>query len=196
MIELLKRFAANGSDPREYMRAPFSRGEWTYATNGHIAVRVPKIDGVEILPEKHIPRIEGLFKSSSDAFIDMPILPQPENCQMCNGTGIAHECPDCDGDGEFEHGLHTYKCKECDGSGQVTAGYEDYNEMPCRRCAGTGVARFKPVQVGVSHFDLYYLILINGLPGLKFSPGAGRMDMAYFMFDGGDGILMPMNHRD
>ena len=36
------------------------------------------------------------------------------------------------------------------------------------------------------------LHLINGLPGAKFAPDAGRMDMARFVFDGGEGILMPM----
>lgn len=100
MIELLNRFVANSSEPREYMRAPFTRGDWTYATNGHIAVRVPKIDGMEILPDKHAPKLEGLFES------------------VCFDACI-------------------------------------------------------------------------GLPGARFSPGAGPMDCAWFVFDGGEGVLMP-----
>ena len=36
MLDLLKKFVSQ-NDPREYMRSPFNRGEWTYATNGHIA---------------------------------------------------------------------------------------------------------------------------------------------------------------
>lgn len=42
MIELLNRFAANSSDPREYMRAPFTRGEWTYAMNGRLGQDSPQ----------------------------------------------------------------------------------------------------------------------------------------------------------
>ena len=31
---------------REYLRQPFSFGEWTYATNGYVMVRVPRRDDV------------------------------------------------------------------------------------------------------------------------------------------------------
>ena len=58
------------------------------------------------------------------------------------------------------------------------------------------MTRYKPMQVGGSHFDLFYLHLINGLPGAKFSPGARQLDMARFVFDGGEGILMPMRAGD
>ena len=190
MLELLKKFVSQ-NDPREYMHSPFNRGEWTYATNGHIAVRVPKIDGVEALPKKHIPNLEDLFQSAGgNEFIVLPWMPPLEECQLCSGTGIAYECEECDGDGEFEYGSHTYKCKECDGHGQV--GYSGGIDTACRHCGGTGMTRYKPMQVGGSHFDLFYLHLINGLPGAKFSPGAGQMDMARFVFDGGEGILMPL----
>ena len=191
MLEILKKFVSQ-NDPREYMRGPFNRGEWTYATNGHIAVRVPKIDGIATLAEKHIPKLEGPFKRthSDNAFVALPPLPPLEKCRFCNGTGVAYECEECDGDGEFEHGSHTYACKECDGRGQVT--YSGGIEAACWRCGGSGAKRIVPIQVGGSHFDLFYLHLINGLPGAKFSPGAGRMDMAMFVFDGGEGILIPL----
>ena len=190
MLELLKKFVSQ-DDPRKYMRSPFTRGEWTYATNGHIAVRVPKIDGVEILPEKYIPSLEGLFQSvGGNDFIALPWMPPLEECPLCSGTGIAYECPDCDGEGEFEHGTHSYFCEECGGSGQVE--YGSTGVSACRHCDGTGAKRNAPTKVGGSHFDLFYLHLINGLPGAKFSPGAGQEGMACFVFDGGEGILMPM----
>ena len=168
MLELLKKFVSHG-DPRKYMRSPFNRGEWTYAANGHIAVRVPKIDGVEILPDKHAPKLEGLFESAFfDAYIALPTLPPQEECSMCNGTGIAYECEECDGDGEFENGSHTYTCKECDGSAQVA--YSGGIAVSCRHCGGTGAKRNAPMKVGGSHFDLFYLHLINGLPGGEIFP--------------------------
>ena len=194
MLELLKKFVSQ-DDPRKYMRSPFTRGEWTYATNGHIAVRVPKIDGVEILPEKHIPALESLFQSvGGNGFIALPWMPPLEECLLCSGTGIAYECPECDGEGEFEHGTHSYCCKECGGSGQVE--YGSAGVSACRHCGGTGAKRNAPAKVGGSHFDLFYLHLINGLPEAKFSPGGDRMDMARFVFDGGEGILMPMRAED
>ena len=191
MIELLNRFTANSSDPREYMRAPFTRGDWTYATNGHIAVRVQKIEHVKMLDGKLLVDIEELFSSSrSDDFVDMPSLPQAEECPECNGSGVAYKCPQCDGDGEFEHGSHTYCCKECVGTGQVQDGYGE--EEVCEACSGTGMARYQPIKVGARYFDLVYLRLISELPGVKFSPG-GTSGRGYFVFDGGEGILMPMN---
>lgn len=40
MIDLTT-FCEQGADPRAWMRRPFKEGEWVYATNGHVCVRVP-----------------------------------------------------------------------------------------------------------------------------------------------------------
>lgn len=193
-IELLNRFAAKGRDVRVYMLTPFTRGDWTYAADGHIAVRVQKIERVENLDDKILTEIEGLFSSSrSNDFVDMPSLPQAEKCPECNGSGAAYKCPQCDGDGEFEHGSHTYDCKECVGTGQVQDGCDE--EEVCEACGGTGMVRYQPIKVGARYFGLVYLKLISELPGVKFSPG-GTGGPGYFVFDGGEGVLMPMNIRE
>ena len=46
----LQRFAA-GEDDLRSIHLPWSRGEWTYATNQHILVRVPRLADVEENPQ-------------------------------------------------------------------------------------------------------------------------------------------------
>ena len=65
------------------------------------------------------------------------------------------------------------------------------SKPPADTAAEQAKKRMKAINVGRSHFDLFYLHLINGLPGARFSPGAGPMDCAWFVFDGGEGVLMP-----
>lgn len=196
--ELLGRFVAGRDDIHEYMRAPFSRGEWIYATNGHIAVRVPKAVGITADESDKLAKIDELFAASKrDDFIDLPELPAAEKCPTCNGSGIGYKCPECDGKGEIEHGRHTYGCKECGGSGQVDDGC-DADKEPCVECDGDGESRYKAVKVGNWHYDRRYLAMIEKLPAVKFAQrDEGPKDfedaaVAYFVFDGGEGVLMPM----
>lgn len=195
--ELLGRFVAGRGEIREYMRAPFARGDWIYATNGHIAVRVPKVDGIAAESDK-LKKIEGLFeKSKRDNFIDLPELPEAEKCPTCNGSGIGYKCPKCEGKGDFDKDGHSYDCKECDGSGQVDDGY-DADKEPCIECGGDGESHYKAVKVGNWHYDRRYLAMIEKLPAVKFAQRPeGPADfedvaVAYFVFDGGEGVLMPM----
>lgn len=37
----LQRFCASETDFKEHLRAPWLHGDWVYATNGHVCVRVP-----------------------------------------------------------------------------------------------------------------------------------------------------------
>lgn len=196
--ELLLRFVAGRNDLREYMRAPFSRGDWIYATNGHIAVRVPKAEGIAAAESGKLEKIEGLFeKSKRDNFIGLPELPEAEKCPTCNGSGIGYKCPECEGKGDFDKGGHSYDCKECGGSGQVDDGY-DADKEPCVECDGYGESRYKAVAVGNWHYDRRYLAMVEKLPAVRFAQREeGPKDfkdaaVAYFVFDGGEGVLMPM----
>lgn len=198
MVELLKRFVAGRDDIREYMRAPFVQGEWIYATNGHIAVRVPKTEGIEAEESAKPAKIGDLFeKNKRDTFIEIPALPPREKCPTCNGSGIGYRCSECNGEGEIEHSRHTYGCKECGGSGQTDDG-DDADKEPCVDCDGDGESRYKAVAVGNWHYDRRYLAKILELPAVKFAQRhEGMADLedaaiAYFVFDGGEGILMPM----
>ena len=61
MIDL-QRFCANESDPRPYLRAPFKRGSWVYATNGHVCVRVPAATMPAATECDKAPPAHNLFK--------------------------------------------------------------------------------------------------------------------------------------
>ena len=194
--ELLLRFVAKVSETREYMRSPVLKGEFVYATNGHIVIRVPYDPVIDHIESDKLDNFPALFvERQHDAFIDLPELPAAEQCNVCLGSGQAYRCPDCDGEGEFEHGLHSYSCKECNGSGQ--SDHNDYgtkNTELCDACDGYGKKRGQQVKVGSMFYDRRYLQQIIDLPYHKFSePKKGLSNLiAYFTFLGGEGLLMPI----
>lgn len=98
----LQQFAAGEDDLRYYIRLPWSRGEWSYATNGHIIVRVPRLADVDENPQA--PGAEKLFAETKQAeFIPVPecAMPPDVDCTYCDGTGK-------------DPGDRRYNCKECD----------------------------------------------------------------------------------
>ena len=149
------------------MFAPWSKGEYTYATNGHMIVRVPRLEDV---PEREdAPSTDSVFPYKEPTnWIDFADIELPEkemaDCSKCNGDKTYHheECPDCDG----------HDCEECDRTGKV--------------------AIRQPVPVGNTHYQIVYLSILKGLPNCKIGPNADPMNYAVFKFDGGDGLLMPM----
>ena len=195
--EMLLQFVSAQSEYREFMRKPFCRDEWVFATNGHIIVRAPRIDGIADLDSGKLEVLINMFAANQrSGFVVMPELPDGEKCPPCLGTGVMYKCPDCNGTGEFDHGELAYCCGKCDGEGQVSCG-DDASKMPCFWCGGGGVARYQPVRVGLWDYDLRYLKRAMKLPGLKFAPPPrtpddGKIAPAYFVFDGGEGLLMPM----
>jgi hypothetical protein len=61
----LRSFCARKSDCRYYLHQPWSRGNYTYATDGHIAVRIPRRQ--DVLDNKDAPGAERFFKTSFSA---------------------------------------------------------------------------------------------------------------------------------
>lgn len=190
--EILQMFVANENETRVFMRKPILRGDWIYSTNGHVAVRVLKQDGIDAHETDSIPKLESLFTNNKrDAADDIPRLPVAEKCRDCDGRGFNYKCQDCDGEGTFDHGQHEYDCQECNCCGQVMSGEEE-DKQPCWRCNGSGDAA-QPVKVGIQHFDRRYLAKIMQLPCIKFSTNPDdSMGSGYFTFDGGEGLIMPM----
>jgi hypothetical protein len=133
-LDELKRFCGDEDDPRHYLRAPFSRGDWTYATNGHICVRTNRIDGVGEIDTKSLLGLEKLFHASESPWIPVPecSAPPDEDCLICNGTG-EHECS-CG---------HKHECPDCKGNGKM----KDWSHV---------------VQIGIAYFSPHYLVLVQG----------------------------------
>ena len=88
-------------DWRKYLHYPFSHGEFTYATNGRICVRVPRAKGTLEASGNQIKVGKSLVKYFQEAEQQAPEpinmnTPEPrkEECAYCEGSGEAnHECP-------------------------------------------------------------------------------------------------------
>lgn len=212
----LKRFCANETDFRDYLRAPWRDGKWVYATNGHFLVRVAA-DTVPDAAEataKH-PNAGSLFRKYLEdreglEFLVMPPIPALDKCLECNGTGKvrAIKCPDCD-EGEFEHGNYTYDCKNCEGSPagpgwQFVDGIEPDQphqvNRPCNACDGLGysIKQHGGMKVGEASYAVVYLAMLAALPQIRVCPGEPCPEHwtpnpipAVFTFDGGHALLMP-----
>lgn len=112
-LEELKAFCADPGDIHYYLTAPWSRGEFTYATNGHIILRVARIAGVEEQPKA--PDAAGLFAKVAAPSNWMPVpaatMPPGMECDECKGTGIF-----TDTYGGVEH---KEDCEWCNKTGKV-----------------------------------------------------------------------------
>lgn len=215
MIDLHK-FCAGERDPREYLRAPWRQGQWVYATNWHLVIRVPAAampDAVEGGP-KH-PNTAAMFakhlESGDREFLPMPAIDAPTVCGYCGGKVKvwAVTCPDCE-DGTFMHGDHEYDCKNCDGSDAGPGWLDSSNDNPeavekqCHHCDFNGYSLVGNgcQQLGPAHYANVYLWHFAQFPKCRICPGdpvpipgfiepAGRPAPAAFIFDGGQGLLMP-----
>lgn len=147
-----------GTDPcREYLTKPFTVGEFTYATNGHIMIRVPKVAGVP--KQTKDSDWNGPLKALADtAFSPLAHGPVPEHplgsCTKCDGRGTAHDCPDC--------------------------------ECGCGACNNTGEA-FPAISTTIrGHiYALRYIAMMLALPGVEVATETAPAMPLLFKFDGG-----------
>lgn len=170
MIDL-KPFCGT-EETRPYLMQPFSRGEFTYATNGHICVRVPRRDDA---PEQERPDVSKLCFEPAAPFEPASIYPLPpvefEDCEACDGRGAVHDCPACQ-----------CVCEWCSGKGE------------CSTDAGISASILGHA------FNLKYVRMLFALPELIVAmcepcgaKGWGRIAPLAFRFDGGEGLLMSMS---
>jgi hypothetical protein len=152
-----------GDQPaRPAIRQPFSQGDFTYATNGHIAVRVPRLAAVPDHPSA--PTMERLWVRPAQVkahAVMAAALPEPTflKCEECEGRGREHTCPDC-----------TCVCEWCNGEGR-----EEQTKwvLIVGRAVSTQTAR-----------------LLSTLPNLRASEITNLDPRLWFEFDGGTGIVM------
>lgn len=159
-------------ESRPSICAPFSIGEWTYATDGRILIRVPRREDVPENPSAP-QKATTLIPTDVGPFVPLPefeeyplhLLDNEKECQACEGHGYI-ACPTC---GNEE------RCEVCYGSGMLD------NAPP-----------YVAVQIGEHHFSNHYLTLLKGLPNVKIAVNEKEESPAAFQFDGGAGCLMPM----
>jgi hypothetical protein len=96
-------------EPGRDLSVPFSLNGHTYATNGHVAVRVPRRP--DIPENKEAPnadeRLPWDFSRIKFGPMSEPEL-LPDQCWRCAGRGHEHTCPDC-----------RCECAYCNGSGKL-----------------------------------------------------------------------------
>jgi hypothetical protein len=177
---------------------PFSFGEYSYATNGHILVRVARMDDVpewEAINGGAAKMFAGLDVAAlGPLLVDIPDFEQlaPDRCYTCKGSGKVSECPECGGEGEVTVGndFNYYECEclTCNGNGHVSGG-----DSVCQSCYGSGTKQVvKRVPMGEAGFSTKYLNMMRDLlPGARIAPTKAE-GANYFMFNGGDGLIMPM----
>lgn len=170
----LERFCGSDPDPKrhQWISRPFSIGAWTYATNGHVMVRIPRRPDIPENPEApaRAPELFDEVPKSRMHFLPAPKfeLPAPHEleseveCEDCCGGGKAHACPDC-----------RHPCSECDGKGS-------YTEHKVHRTT-----------IGRAAFNSTYIGYLQELPSLELAKSHVSKPMA-FRFKGGQGLLMPL----
>ena len=201
--EQLQRFCATSNDIRVCLQQPSTIGPFTYATDGHVAVRVDAIDLDE--PSQFGPSIiDTIDREVLDYglhFIPLVMPPEPRRakCEHCE-AGRVRRCPECDGQGERECDMgHYHDCDACDGDGQVAGDGE-----ACHHCDGTGKDKGSTLDIavalggGVFSWDL--LNRFADLPGVEIawrgppagssSCGGDNCGRAVVRFEGGRGVVM------
>ena len=183
----------------EDLAEPFGDGIYTYATNGHIIVRVAAVPGVRQEFPLRMKEAVGniMFIPDYDgAWVPIPAYDPPKKrpCHHCKGSGKSTGCDDCDGEGniEFSRGQHDYEveCKECHGEGMVPGG-----EKTCATCDGSGEVYddfYAGMKVGNVKLAIKLLDKIKALPGAELYLPAPESGMVNFRFDGGVGMAMKM----
>ena len=110
MIDLTPFCSTHISVPK--LMQPFSRGDFTWATNGHVMARVERRpgvpDGVNLNVEQFIR--PAVMDVALPRFEELSAI--ADNCALCSGTGKTHDCPDC-----------KCLCADCNGTGKDVLEY-------------------------------------------------------------------------
>jgi hypothetical protein len=82
-------------------------------------------------------------------------------------------------------------CASCDARGVV---HNCPNcECECEDCGGTGIVKEKiSIYINGAIYNLQFIVLIKALPNIRFSADPPHDSAVRFVFDGGEGLLMPM----
>lgn len=178
------------------LSAPFSRGAFSYATDGHILVRVPRICEDA---EATWPQVEALTAAISHASLSP--LPEihvddPPECPTCKGYGVVRP--------HMAFGYPCEGCKKCTW-GYVPARKPCDDQEVCDTCEGRKAVYPKDAMIMITPVCAIaprYYRLIASLPnpridltvnGVSTSWDADRaISGVAFAFDGGDGLVMPM----
>lgn len=158
---------------RQNLKFPFTKDGYTWATNGHVIVRVAKRDDVkesDFSPD--VVFVFSHYKNGGMVKLDTTSLPpvtfNKSDCECCHGRGTGHDCDDC-----------THICEECDGAGKLSSSSDD---TAC-------------VLIGKVNFAMGYIRQLGKLPGIQIYAKPMSLEPCSFKFDGGKGLIMPLSSK-
>ena len=212
-----RKFCSN-SVRSNFYKEPFTKDNYTYATNGEILIRVDSIPEIVIT---NTLKVEELFESNkingNEIWIDLPRFEIVErDCIGCKGTGKITICKECNGSGGLQFSsicnVYDVECLSCGGREVVNSNGK------CEDCEGTG--KYKEysnpiIETSVKETEEFFgvdetirehsswkkiKIMINGmhlemiqdLPNIKIALQDSSTKVIKLKFDGGIGLLMPM----
>ena len=192
-IEILNKFC-NKDKYRRNISTPFSIGDYTYATNGHVIIRVDKVESIGSVENSLNP--ETLLTWDHSKIKEWLPLPEysidiSDKCRYCRGTGKSEECSECEDEGfvEFSNSHNNYEveCKTCEGFGTVVS-----EDIPCDNCGESGFNLNSPINFKDKKVNVRYLELIKDLTSIALSPAGDPVEPIRFKFYDGCGFIMPM----
>lgn len=158
------------SGTRYSMSEPWVRKGWVYATNGRVAIRCPVDDIVPDSPANTVAEPAAqLFDECLDVSKCANPWPDPA-CLQCGGFGVVNRA-------------------------------RDGKEVPCLHCDGkkryAGEVLYKAyLMVGVHRISAEWEGLICNLPNVRWQSSVAAHRPLPFVFDGGQGLVMPMQQDD
>jgi len=189
-VDDLQKFCSD-DDPRVDIQAPFSQGERTHATNGHIAISVPRIKKVKEQGTPDMGKVYNMVDFDDPARVWV-LPPEPvftiDRCHECDAQGYIRPC-------SCESG-----CRKCDGLGWIPAKQGEPEAEPCSRCIEGEIISGSVLVAGPkgeTALASKYVELIRTLPsaeiGLIGNESDGLKAPVCIRFDGGIGLLMPVS---
>lgn len=178
----LMPFCARRRD-RTKLSAPGHSAGYTYASDGHIGIRVPGRLADELAGYDFTaifgPADDPARTWSALAPVDIPSLIMPV-CATCRGRGWLVECASCRGSGECVCSCcdTQHECGMCKGEGtRAAAGAPEDERETCHVCDGRGTQLDRrTVDLGDGLWvTARYLSLVQDLPGpIEWSPEPDR----------------------
>jgi predicted RNA-binding Zn-ribbon protein involved in translation (DUF1610 family) len=127
MIDIMKFCSKKAR--RDKTNKPFTVDGFTYATNGHLVVKVPEMLEFKDNGNSGPGRATTMKEWTADVaeWFPCPVITEilDEPCKVCGGIGRAFVCPECDFAGMVElktkfSDYESQQCETCGGYGQVT----------------------------------------------------------------------------
>jgi hypothetical protein len=202
---VMQKFCSKEED-KEIINSAFLVDDYTYATNGMIIIRIKSYMGailknclpIDVVDWESISRVKKLEPIAKDEILK---LRDENKCPCCdpNVLEMPGECRECEGIDTvlLSNSFNTYEveCLSCGGMGDHPPLYP---VNKCPGCQGTRARRRADYNLHGTNVALWLIVLaVENLNDVKFPPGTYKKNEPIpFLFDGGEGFLMPIKENE